>query len=349
MNKSDVKLGIDILDTKLIKIENEKYYLKCNYCGKEFVYKWDGIRRRKSNFCKCKYDINDKIIKDLTGKIFGDLKVIKVDIEKTNNSNEKYSKRVTIWECECIKCGNISYNRSCDLNGIIRRKSSGCGRCFGDWIKDKKFGRLIAVEYQGRGKGESIWRCKCDCENEVNVAESSLKSGNTKSCGCIRNEFLRELGRKRTENKTEPDKESERIYNIYTLMKSRCYNENNENYHHYGGRGVFICEEWLNDYFAFKTWSLNNGYKNNLTIDRIDVNGNYEPSNCRWATQKVQCNNKRNNKYITYKGRTQTLSEWCDELGLEYFRTKARFNTCNMTPEQAFELPKQQLRRKVNL
>lgn len=132
-------------------------------------------------------------------------------------------------------------------------------------------------------------------------------------------------------------------------MCYRCYNKIDESYINYGGRGIKVCDEWLNDYFSFRNWAIDNGYSDNLSIDRIDVNGNYEPSNCRWATDKEQGNNKRNNKMIEYKGEVKTLSEWCDELGLEYFRTKARLNTCNMTPEQAFELPKQVLKRKVNI
>lgn len=139
-----------------------------------------------------------------------------------------------------------------------------------------------------------------------------------------------------------------RLYTIYSGMKNRCYTKSHKKYNLYGGRGICICDEWLNSFKEFKDWTLANGYSDELTIDRIDYNGNYEPSNCRWVTMKEQPNNTSKNKYLTYKGRTQTLSQWCDELNLDYFRTKARLNTCHMTVEQAFELPKQQLRRKVN-
>jgi len=142
-----------------------------------------------------------------------------------------------------------------------------------------------------------------------------------------------------------------RLNNIYDNMKRRCYDTNNTNYSYYGGRGITICDEW-NDrklvppgiggrcskgYLAFKKWALENGYQDNLTIDRIDPNGNYEPSNCRWVTMKVQSNNLRNNIRLTYKGRTQTIHEWCDELNLNFDRIRNRICYMGWTVEEAFE------------
>ena len=101
-------------------------------------------------------------------------------------------------------------------------------------------------------------------------------------------------------------------------MKQRCYNINYTYYKDYGGRGIAVCDEWLNDFQAFYEWSMNNGYKDNLTIDRIDNNKGYSPNNCRWVTRKTQVQNRRNNVYITYDGKTQTLSQWADELGVRY-------------------------------
>lgn len=101
-----------------------------------------------------------------------------------------------------------------------------------------------------------------------------------------------------------------RLYSIYTSMKSRCYYKRNKEYKNYGARGIVICEEWLNSFEAFYSWAMNNGYKDNLTIDRINVNGNYEPNNCRWVTMKIQNNNRRNNHYITYNNETHTVAEW---------------------------------------
>lgn len=116
------------------------------------------------------------------------------------------------------------------------------------------------------------------------------------------------------DNITKHGKCNTRLYRIYKCMKTRCYNKNRNDYKYYGGRGIVICDEWLNDFMAFYYWSINNGYDDTLTIDRIDVDGNYEPSNCRWATQKQQCNNYSRNILITYNGKTQNMRQWADEL-----------------------------------
>ena len=100
-------------------------------------------------------------------------------------------------------------------------------------------------------------------------------------------------------------------------MKQRCYNKNDMHYNEYGSRGIVVCDEWKHDFMNFYNWAIENGYKENLTIDRIDVNGNYEPSNCKWSTTKQQNCNKRNNIYLTYKGKTQTIAQWCNELKLK--------------------------------
>ena len=109
-------------------------------------------------------------------------------------------------------------------------------------------------------------------------------------------------------------------------MRSRCYNSNNPDFKHYGGRGIKICEEWYGSYSCFRDWSLSNGYSENLTIDRIDVNGNYEPSNCRWSTRKEQSLNTRSNRYIEYNGETKTLSEWSKIFGLYHKTISYRLN-----------------------
>lgn len=143
------------------------------------------------------------------------------------------------------------------------------------------------------------------------------------------------------------DKHS-RLNKTFRDMKARCYNPKNKEYKNYGARGITVCDEWLNaervpekdnatkGYLLFKEWALSNGYADNLTIDRIDVNKGYSPDNCRWVDVKTQMNNRRCNHYITYKGRTQTLMQWCEELNLNYDRTKARLNILHWTVEKAF-------------
>lgn len=109
-----------------------------------------------------------------------------------------------------------------------------------------------------------------------------------------------------------------RLLNIWNSMKQRCYNKSHEAYHRYGGRGISVCEEWRNDSYAFRKWAVSHGYRDDLTLDRVDVNGNYCPENCRWVTRKEQNNNRRDNHKLTFNGRTQFLHEWAEELGLTY-------------------------------
>lgn len=128
-----------------------------------------------------------------------------------------------------------------------------------------------------------------------------------------------------------------RLYSIYYEMKRRCYDPRRKRYKDYGGRGITVCDEWLNNWYAFKEWALSHGYKEDLTIDRIDVNKGYSPENCRWVTYKVQGNNTRRNHYITYKGRTQTMAQWCEELNLNYHSIRTRINNLHWTVKEAFE------------
>lgn len=131
-----------------------------------------------------------------------------------------------------------------------------------------------------------------------------------------------------------------RLHNIYSHMKSRCYNKNNDAYNYYGGRGVKVCDEWLNDPNIFYKWALENGYSNELTLDRIDVNGNYEPCNCRWVSRKVQMCNTRRNKFITYKGVTKTIQEWAEELRIKPRTLHNRLYRSKMDVDLAFKKDK---------
>lgn len=120
-------------------------------------------------------------------------------------------------------------------------------------------------------------------------------------------------------------------------MKDRCYNPKDKRYKNYGGRGIKICDEWLHSFESFYEWSLKNGYQDGLTIDRIDVNGNYEPNNCRWATWDVQCNNRTNNVYIEYNGEIKTLKQWCDILNIDYKKAHNRIHKLKWDAKRAFE------------
>lgn len=184
-------------------------------------------------------------------------------------------------------------------------------------LTNQKFNRLTVLGKSDK-KGEKVmWKCQCDCGNIIYVATCNLRGNKFKSCGCLKNEKL-------IQRSTKHNKCHTRLYLIWKAMKQRCYNQNNKEYNCYGGRGITICDEWKNDFKSFYDWSIQNGYKENLFIDRINNDSNYEPSNCRWADRKTQNNNTRHNHLITYDGKTLTLSQWAELYNLSYGCLKSR-------------------------
>lgn len=284
---------------------------------------------------KKKYD-------DISGQRFGRLIAICKD-GKTKSGCDK-------WLCQC-DCGNtVSVNVYCLVYGDT--KSCGCyqretiikrNQKDVEDITGKKFGRLLAVEYIGVINGRGSWRCKCDCGAEKIIPKHDLSAGKILSCGCYHNENA-------TRRLTTHGGSKERLYAVWCDMKNRCYNPNYAEYRYYGQRGIFVCEEWKNDYPAFRDWALANGYdehnKNKeCTLDRIDVDKNYCPDNCRWVDLFVQANNKRNNIKIEYNGVTRTIAEWARVLDMKFSTLYCRLIQYNWTIEKAFTTPVKQANR----
>lgn len=198
-------------------------------------------------------------------------------------------------------------------------------------LTGKKFGRLVVIKrvenhISPDGSVFAQWLCECDCGNSVVVFSRNLRNGNTKSCGCY---FTEKLKKRLTKHGFRYSK----LYYIWIAIKARCYNKKNIGYKNYGGRGIKVCDEWLdieNGSTNFINWALKNGYKEGLTIDRIDVNGDYSPENCRWTSRKEQSNNKRNNHYITINGEIKTLSQWFEIYKISktqfYYRKRRGMN-----------------------
>lgn len=234
-----------------------------------------------------------KTVEDLTGMTFGRLTVVEREV------NNKYGQ--TQWRCVC-SCGaekivlgkflRNGHTQSCGcLNREINSKRSLIDRT------GERYGRLTVVSraddyVSDSGAHHVMWNCLCDCGKMTVVDVCQLVGNHTKSCGCLHAERLRE-------GNVKHGGYYDRLYKVYANMKSRCLNENSDDYKYYGGRGITICDEWLNDYLAFKKWAYINGYDENAakgkcTIDRIDVNKGYSPDNCRWVDMAVQSKNRRN-------------------------------------------------------
>lgn len=186
-------------------------------------------------------------------------------------------------------------------------------------VKDltgKRSGRLTALYDTGertKSGRNVIWMCQCDCGNMFKLDSGGFGSGTIKSCGCWQKERMSKLNLKH-------GGKNDRLYCVWINMRRRCYDKRTECYKDYGGRGITVCDEWNNDYEVFKKWAMENGYDKDAkllqcTLDRIDVNGNYCPENCRWITSKEQNNNRRSNRRISFQGETRTIRQWEELLG----------------------------------
>lgn len=195
--------------------------------------------------------------------------------------------------------------------------------------KCKSLNKVInGLEVKGTEKRgtHTYYKCVCIyCGSTIERRSDMVKNGLAK-CNC--------------QYKTEKHGMSRTpIYRAWVAMKRRCQNVNDVEYKNYGGRGITVCKEWENNFCEFYKWAISNGYKDYLTIDRIDNNKGYSPANCRWVDMKTQCNNRRNNRLITYNGKTRTMAQWAVELDINYRTLKSRINKSNWSIEKAFNEP----------
>lgn len=181
-------------------------------------------------------------------------------------------------------------------------------------LTGQHLGRWTVIEYVGNTRTGAWWKCRCDCGTVRVVNGRRLRDGTSKSCGCLRRELMSKHGASGT-----------RLYGIWTNMKGRCNNPNAEGYKDYGGRGIQVCEEWAHDFSVFQEWAMSHGYQETLSIDRVDVDGNYCPENCRWVSMKEQQNNKRTNVFCEINGKTKTLSQWAEYANLPKYEIYDRW------------------------
>ena len=212
-------------------------------------------------------------------------------------------------------------NLKCDDDFLSKFRNMKEGDKMGKKIDltGQRFGRLVVIEEAPSRKGSAMWICKCDCGNITKaIRGSDLRNGKVMSCRCLHNELV---SAKMTKHKMK----NTRLYRIWGNMKSRCNIPSVPCYDVYGGRGIKVCDEWQHDFLVFREWALSNGYADDLTLDRKDVNGDYCPDNCKWATRREQANNLRKNVEIEIDGESHTIAEWSRISGLKYSTIYQRY------------------------
>lgn len=328
--------------------------LQCSGCGKIIHRiminrrnKWSELiktckdcedRKRKDDLEKSEKRKKDEILSHI-GKTYGDYLITDVKFGIPDK---------LIGKCQVCGCEKeISYPSI--KNG--HWKDDKCHKHYVQPIKydksyiGKQYGRLTVIDV--KDKCVRKFKCRCDCGNIYYAVPCDLENGSAKSCGCLQREI------------SENSVSSDRLYCVWNGMRNRCYNPNHKGYESYGGRGITICEEWLNDYLKFKAWAYSTGYDENAekgecTIDRIDVNGNYEPSNCRWITIQEQQKNKRpssewkkrnivNKKrtaFVIFNGENISKFDLCKKFGISVETFNYRVGKKGMTIEEALKTPK---------
>ena len=208
-------------------------------------------------------------------------------------------------------------------------------------LTGKRFGKLTAVSFDHMSGTRSYWKCICDCGCTCVVGADHLKKGDKLDCGCENRKKAPPIHAKHNMSNT-------RLYTIWALMKYRCCNPLRKEYHRYGGRGIKVCDEWM-EFDSFIQWALENGYSDGLTLDRVNNDGNYEPSNCRWVTRHDQAYNKSTNRHITHKGATKTITQWAIENNIPYYVLKKRIDVLHWDFERAITEPPKVMKKKKGI
>lgn len=217
-------------------------------------------------------------------------------------------------------------------------------------LTGQKFGRLTVISYAGKNhRRYALWSCLCECGKTIIAVGSDLRSGHTQSCGCSRSDALSRYNKseEKRAHTSELNKQYKkthgmrytRLYREWRSMINRCSSKNWRDYDNYGGRGITVCDEWKESFESFRDWALHNGYRDDLSLDRCDVNGNYCPDNCRWITMAAQANNTRRSLYLEFNGEKKTVKEWALELGLNYNTLHSRVTTKGWSAEKALTTP----------
>lgn len=271
---------------------------------------------------------------DPVGDKIGKLTVLR-EVEHQVHPNGKTSRR---FECVC-DCGNHSFVIIEDLKRNTIHSCGHCGRPSNEYeVKPgSRYGRLVVIR-EGNdtkdcyGRRVRMVECKCDCGKTHIVPFRDLRYGNVKSCGCLAVEKFTERFTKHGLSHKHP------LYHIWKGMRSRCMSKSSHAYRDYGGRGITLCDEWKSDFKSFYDWSLQNGWSEDKSIDRIDNNKGYSPDNCRYTDRFTQARNKRSNLEVVYKGRKwHCLAQFCEDLGLDYRTIYQRIKR-GLTIERAITL-----------